>query len=378
MYIKLNKFIFNILAIVCIASIYIIPVSMGNQEVDSSLLLFNQLRTIIIGLAILLICTTRKSKVYTYASISCILLIIALKYFAYKEFDLGYLYILVGIVSVDFILFNGINQKFYKKFINIAFYMYLVQVAYFSIMSILSQGQLKILASFNDANYTAYFAFCLGAYFYFIKSKKKAFILFTIGLFTYSRLFIVNLALFTILNIYQKFFKLERLKNKIYNLRFYVFIQILILIVCTIYIIIYQKVDPSYEYVQGFSRLTNMLDESNYMRSMANVLAFQSLGIGSIFLGLKQNTFIGLTMFKNKSIFPHNLMWALYIQYGMITSMLFIKRYMKIFKNTNANITSYFVCLIIYHSFLGLSSFYGVDIVIQAILISIISKAKEE
>lgn len=375
---NIKKILLNIIAIISIVSIYIIPVrSIGlDIEILSNYNIFEELRLIFMILCILFIIFNKKYTLNTYIYTTFILLIFVLKIVCYKEYDFGYIYILGAIIYIDIMLNNKFNVNVCNKIFNIAFYGYIIQIFIFSIVEYIKFGKFEITASFNDANYTAYFSFCLGMYFHYIGNKLKRNILLIIGLFTYSRLFIINIVIFYLLNLIVKIGKKNKKILNIYDIRFYILVQIILLIIGYIYIHIYERLAPEYVYLEGFSRLGNMLDESNYIRVMANKLALESINLTNSIIGLKAGTFKGINMFTNKVIFPHNLFWSLFIQYGLIVTIVFIKKYCMIFKRYGYGLMPYYICILIYHSILGLSSFYGVDIIIQFMIVSTIYNIK--
>lgn len=372
MNVKKYPIIINLIIFISIASIYMVPVS---SEVlflhgRSNYNIFSKVRMIFMAISIILIVTTNNKKKSTYLILTYSGLIFILKYLFYGEVDLGIVYVIGAISIVDFMLINKIDIKFCKKIFNIAFYLYVAQIIIFSLLKSIDIGKFVVNSSFGDANYTAYFSFCLGVFFKVNNQRIKSYIVWIIGLFTYSRLFILCVLMFIVLEILISKVKPKKIYKIMYKLEFYILFQIIILIICCIYIVIYNTVDPAYVYKEGFSRLTNMLDGSNYIRSLANVLAFKSINLKTILIGLRDNTFEGIHLFAHKRIFPHNLFWSLYIQYGFILTTIFISRYINIFKNRNYKCLSYYIVLLIYQSFLGTSSFYGIDLVLQMIIVS--------
>lgn len=379
MNVKKYSIITNLIILISIASIYMIPVSSNILFIHehSEYNIFSKVRIIFMLISITLIIINNNKKKATYLILTYSGLLFIFKYLLYKEIDFGIIYVIGAISIVDFFMINKINMKFCNKIFNISFYLFIIQIIVFSLLKSVKIGGFIVDSSFGDANYTAYFSFCLGAYFKLNDQKIKSYIIWLVGLFTYSRLFILCVVLFIVLEKIIYLIKPRKIPKIMYKLGFYILFQIIVLVICYIYIYIYQVVDPSYVYKEGFSRLTNMLDGSNYIRSLANVLAFQSIDLSTIFVGLKENTFKGIHLFPHKRIFPHNLFWSLYIQYGVILTTIFISKYMAIFKNTNYKCLPYYITLLLYQSFLGTSSFYGVDLVIQMIIIATIFNKEE-
>lgn len=377
---KLKKFLIHFMILLIIGSIYVIPVGIGinNTSFDSlnsiKYNLFAKLRIVFILAAGMLFVIDTKKKKSTYLFLSIIVFFFIFKYLLYNELDFGLFYIIASLIVYDYLLNNQLNQDLIKKICNIAFYFYLLQIIIFSIIFFERYSIFKITASFNDANYTAYFGLCLAYYFYSNNNKVKSYILFTVLLFTFSRLYIITFILLFILN--KVLNKKIRRQNIQYNLIFYVFVQIVVIGISKYYVNLFETIKPEYIYLEGFERIKGMFDHSNYIRFKANLLAVSSISFLSFFLGLEKNSFTGLYLFSNKSIFPHNTLWSLYIQYGLLVSGIFISRFVKIFKVSEGVFLEYYLVLLMYHSFLGLSSFYGFDLLLQLIFIRSISLKK--
>lgn len=367
-HIKLKYLIYKLIIILVISSIYILPVNINNNLdiiIESSkynLFEINRLMFIILGISLLFINSKNKLKTFIYTVM--IMAIGLIKILFYKELDFGLLYILVTFIVFDTLVQVKISTKTLEKTFNIAYWTYLTQLVIYSLIRYETTHKVQVWSSFNDANYTAYFVFCLGVYLYLKNKKLKAYTLFLIGIFTYSRLYILIVFIFIfILNLKQVKIKLKMNLNK------YLVFQMGILIVSIIYILIYEKIRPEYVYLEGFNRMTNFLDESNYIRFKANLYALQSIDFKTIFLGVKEKEFIGINAFKGKNIFPHNLFWSLYVQYGLFITIMYCRRFVHIFNKIKNKLIIYPLLLLIYHSFLGLSSFYGFDLIIQLMMI---------
>lgn len=375
----LKKLIIKIIIVVVISGIYIIPVSSNfysgiNIIEKSNYNVFSNIRIVFMLMAIGLLIFDNRKKISTYMFLLVIMIIFILKYFFYNELDFGLFYIVAAIIIFDSLIYYEINYDFIKKMLNISFYTYILQIMIFSTNYYFMYGFPRIVASFNDSNYTAYFGLCLIYFFYVNKQKIKMNILVVLMMFTFSRLYIMAVLLFFMLRT------LHLNKSKIrvqYSMIFYILIQIVVLSIGVYFINVYELIKPEYVFLKGFQRLKSMLDESNYIRFMANLLALKSISIKSFFLGLPQNTFEGLYMFSNKSIFPHNLLWSMHIQYGLFITMILISKYIENFKKIGKDHMTYYFLIIMYHSFLGLSSFYGFDLILQLLIMKTLLSNKE-
>ncbi len=372
---KNKNIILGIIAIICIMSIFIVPISSIN-DIDSFIKydIFDKLRILFIVFSIILFLTNPRKTKFSYISSTTITIIFIIKIIMYREIDMSIIYISAGIIVVEHILINEININLVKKLFEISFYMYLIQLVVYSFNNYKLTGVLEIVSSAYDANYTGYFTFILGTYFLYINKRIKAIILFIVGLFTYSRLYIISLILFVILTKVCNKKVFINISTLIYSFWFYIAIQFLVVIVSLMYCNIYEYFKPEYVYLEGFSRMTNLLDESNYIRSQANLFALKSINLGNLLLGLQEGTFIGIDYFKGKTIFPHNLFWSMYVHFGMIITILFLSRYSKILIKYKSDILPFYFVIILYHSFLGLGPFYGIDLVIITFIVITICK----
>ena len=157
--------------------------------------------------------------------------------------------------------------------------------------------------------------------------------------------------------------------------------QFIIIPISYIFVYKFNTINYQYIYVQGFNRLNNLMDGSNYLRFMVNILAFRSFNIKNLFIGLPKNTFEGLTYIAGKTLFPHNSILALYIQFGMIIALIYMNRFIKVYKKYNSGkIIPLYIAILVYQCFLGPSSFYGVEILLFMIIVKGISNylKKEE
>lgn len=372
---KKKNIILDTITIISIMSIFVVPISSINN-IDSFIKydLFNKLRMLFIVFSIILFLINPRKTIFSYITSSIIICIFIIKIIMYREVDAGIIYIFSGIIVIEHILINEINVKLIKILFEISFYMYLVQLAIYSFVNYKRTGVFKIISSVYDANYTGYFIFILGVYFLYTNKKSKAIILFLVGLFTYSRMYIISLILFFILTKICNRNSFMKMSEFLYKFRFYIIIQLLVIIVSGIYCNIYEHFKPEYVYLEGFSRMTKFLDESNYIRTRVNLFALQSINFNNFLCGLRDGTFIGLNYFKGKTIFPHNLFWSMYVHFGMIIAILLVSRYSKILIKYKLHILPFYFVIILYHSFLGLGPFYGIDIVIFTFILTIIYK----
>ena len=360
-----NTIISTIFIIICILFIFI-PTELDTR--DSMMIqsnLFNIFRIIFILLAgifvILESMVTKKSIVELF----CITTIFILKYLFYDEIDPGIVMIIVSIFLFYSIWCNDlISFHFIEKFINLLFYFLVIYSILGMVFNYKQSGIIKLEFINKDVNYTAYFGFVLANYFMKIKKKRKGIFLFSLFLLTFSRLYIISLMIYILI------FKFK-IEIKRYTM-IYLFSHVVLVIFGIIYIVLYDRVKPEYVYLTGFSRLKNLFDESNYIRFTANTLIFQISTIKDFILGFKKNTFDGLYLFRNKSINPHNLFFGLYVQFGAIVSGIYTSKYIKIFNKYTTEFSKYYIPIIFYHCILGVSSYYGMDLIFQLILIKII------
>lgn len=367
-----NTIISTIFIIICILFIFI-PTEIDTR--DSMMIqsnLFNIFRIIYILLAGICIILINKITKKSIVELFCITTIFILKYLFYDEIDPGIVMIIVSIFLFYSIWSNKfISFDFIEKFINLLFYFLVIYSIVGMVYKYNQLGIIKLEFINKDVNYTAYLGFVLANYFMMINKKRKGIFLFSLFILTFSRLYIISLMIYILI------FKFE-IKIKRYTM-IYLLSHVVLVIFGIMYVVLYDRIKPEYVYLTGFSRLKNLFDESNYIRFTANTLIFRVSTIKDFILGFKKNTFDGLYLFKNKSINPHNLFFGLYVQFGAIVSGIYTSKYIKIFNKYTTEFSKYYIPLIFYHCILGISSYYGMDLIFQLILIKIIlEKSKNE
>ena len=179
----------------------------------------------------------------------------------------------------------------------------------------LQYGFWGIIGSFKDANYTSYFLILL----YFLNGNEnssqktqKRDILLLLSIFTYSRtaLIVVCFILLT---------RLFHIGKKIHLKHIYLIYSLSLigwLAICILYINYFESFNYIYEYRTGFDRFSNLIDESNYIRTLVNVQVLQNVSMKEFFLGFSNLDYNSLISFKDKMIYPHNLFLSIFSKSG--------------------------------------------------------------
>ena len=117
-----------------------------------------------------------------------------------------------------------------------------------------------------------------------------------IGLFNFSRAFLLALAVFFTLNFLYKYNVIQKLKKP--KLLTYIFYLVILILISIYYVEAFQQSNYSYRYISGFERYLNYLDISNYIRFETNLIALRSLLGFSSFIGADSGTFLALDVFR--------------------------------------------------------------------------------
>ena len=240
--------------------------------------------------------------------------------------------------------------------------------------------KLQITSLIGDNNYTGYFIFFLFIYFFY--TNKKIWILwFILAMFTFSRATIIAIGIVVVFSIIEKNKKIVVKKEKSVKIVAMLVIlgQVIIIPISYMFVQKFNNYNYTYTYVQGFQRLSNLMDNSNYFRFMVNILAIETFSPLNLLIGLEENTFEGINFVKGKTLFPHNTMLGLYIHFGMVVSFIYILKYIKLYKKcNNVSTIPIYLALITYQIFLGPSSFYGIELLVFMFVIKGIDKYLEK
>lgn len=366
-----RKIKFNDFIVICIMTIlYILPVS--TSEANSSYNIFYYARLICIPLAFLVLLKTRKVKIIYFIFI----IVFAFRLVLYEELSVNIILLMSCLYLFDYLMKKDFSFKKIDKIICISSDIFLMQL----IIATILKGQLLTTSFIRDNNYTGYFIFFL--YVFFLYTKKKRWLLWCfLALFTYSRATIIATILLMFLYFLQGKKEIFNKKSNLKILKICFLVgQILIIPISYFFVNKFNNINYQYELVQGFNRLNNIMDNSNYLRFMLNILAFESINVKHLLIGLQDLTFAGIDLYAGKTLFPHNTLLALYIHLGMVVSIIYIYKYIKLFEKYNyGKMMPIYFSLIIFQLFLGPSSFYGVELLVfMIIIIGINQYLKEE
>lgn len=366
--ININKLII----VFIISSLFIIPMSslgllsISNSKID----IFQIERIIFLLLSVYLFFRIRNKGYLFYIVIISMITIIFSKLLVYKELDFSIIYILSSLIYVKYLLTVSIDSKFVDRLMKLSFFTYIFQILIYSWIT----GE-KFISFVTDKNYTGYFLFILFNYFFMKKNYGKAMVLLSLGLFTFSRNFylvIILFMLFSIKEIKDVFRRILRI-----SLPTYMLIILIIFTFSYIFISLNDFTLPSYSFKQGLDRIIDLNDQSNYIRLSANIFSISQSSVTEFLLGHKDGAYIFYDNFPDKTIYPHNLFFALTYQTGILVTFLFIIYYVKVL-SINKDFLRYFVGILCYDMFLGMWSFYGFMIVLQLLIIKSLSNEQSD
>lgn len=213
----------------------------------------------------------------------------------------------------------------------------------------------NLVSNSQDPNYTGLQIILLYLLSKTLKNKFLSFFFLLIGILTYSRLFIISIPIILILD----FLKFKSFSNKVKGSLFLFHIIIYSLFIVLNYLFmkfIFGGDMPDHVQLNGINRLDRMIDTSNWIRIKANLVFFEGLNFERLFLGELYGQSIDIEGFSEKSIYPHNLLFSMIYNSGIIISLLFLKVYTKLIANFSFSLI---VTMLIYQLILGFGVFYG-------------------
>ena len=360
-----NKILFNLIIGLGILIIYILPVSSNMDLLDKThynVYYYSRLLFAVIVLPIV-ICKlrVRQLQCFEYLLLATVILVYTL---INNEIQWTGILVFSYIIVIDWLLaqrkVNLLNINFIKKITICASIFYIAQIA---LVGILNPTKVGLLSSCKDANYTGYFLVLL---YFLTDSLKKENTLFCfsnifliLAFLTYSRAaFLAVLIIF-----WGKLVKLRsRLIEKAPAKCFYIILMLWILI-GILYINHFESIEYQYQLRIGISRFLNYIDFSNYIRFISNWKLIANISFPEVILGYTDQIYNQIIFFENKTIFPHNLFFAIYVHAGVLFALSIVHRLISIFKS-HSNTTCLFLVVVMYAMVLGPSVFYGVDLII--------------
>lgn len=367
------KRVSNIVILIILVIVFIIPQSSSfiYEPGDEVLDVFKILRVITFPIPLFLLLKMYRMKIKNLFLYFIILFIFAINILFLNNLDLGFFYLLSCLFIYDFLDRTKLNYEFIKKVMNIVFLFVVLQFIFYS-------GKGRVTGSFLDANLAGYFAFILANFYFCTKQKVKASIIIMLGIATFSRNFIIAIILYFLANFIVNFFGASEFKNKVIERlkvkQGIIYISIVFLIILSYVYVNFYPENSSISYAKGFDRFSieNLIDESNYIRFYANVIYFEYLNLNTLFFGVDSSTLLSLQPDARYSVLPHNLFISLAIKFGVIILFVYLTYLVRMIKLIGFNNIGYLLGLIMYFNFLGSSSYYGIDLIIQLILLKYI------
>lgn len=360
---KIGNYISIIIILFCYFIIYVLPVSSNlhlSSQLHGDIYRYSRLLIAPLGLFSLIYLNNRTKKQWIEYLI--LLFVVLISFILKGEIPWTSMLLLIFFVSYDGVDGNAHNIVSILAKKNKILKITIIFILQIILMFIFNMNHTGALSTFKDPNYTGYFLILL---YYLVGDesnyckfqKRDVFLL--VALLTFSRT-----ALLSILIIYfcrwTKLFKDKSIARP--QFLFYV-ILILWLVVCKFFAITFEKTDYVYQYRTGFSRFTNIVDYSNYIRTVVNVKLVEDINPKSLLVGYTEDSYSSIIYFEGKTAHPHNLFFSIYAESGIIFSLAVVDRVFKVFKNKKNMICMYFV-IIVYSMLLGPSSYYGTDMLL--------------
>ena len=361
----LNTILFNIIIFLCIFVIYILPVSSNMNLTDKVHYdIYYYSRLLLAGIALPIIIFKSRIRLFQYFEYLAFVTITLVYMLLNKEIPRTGILVFSFIIIIDWLLTqknaNLLNSGFIKKIVICASIFYVSQLAY---VAVLNPTRVGLISSCKDANYTGYFLVLLYFLANSIKNSNKLFhfsdIFLVLALLTYSRAALLAVSIII-------FCKQSKWRGRFIEdnpAKCFYIILILWILIGILYINHFENIEYQYQSRFGVNRFLNYIDFSNYIRFIANWKLLCNISFPEIVLGYTDYVYNKIIFFDNKTIFPHNLFFAIYAKAGVFFALSIVYRLASIF-NGNNNTTCLFLVVVMYAMVLGPSVFYGADLII--------------
>jgi hypothetical protein len=367
------KRVSNIVVLLILLIVFIIPQSSSFNYApgDEVLDVFKILRILTFPIPILLLLKMHRMQIKNLFLYFIIIFILAINILFFNNLDFGFFYLLSCLFIYDYLDQTSLNYGFIKKIMNIVFLFVVFQFIFYS-------GKGRVTGSFLDANLAGYFAFILANFYFCTKQRVKASIIILLGIATFSRNFMIAIVLYFSVNFIVNFLGASEFKNKIIERlkvkQGIIFLSLVFIVILSYAYVNFYPENSTISYVKGFDRFSfkNLIDESNYIRFYANVVYFEHLSFNTLLFGFDSSTLLSLQESARYSVLPHNLFISLAIKFGVVILSIYLIYLIRMIKLIGFNNIGYLIGLIMYFNFLGSSSYYGIDLIIQLILLKYI------
>lgn len=366
---KLRKQANSICAIIIILLLFALPQSSnitfyndGSEIID----LFKKFRLVLIPLLPVTIILYR-GKIFlscnNFIKYGLVVLVFLLNIIVNHTINAAILYMLTCFILFDIFCYADFDYVIIRRILCFSLLMLIIYSSIF-----IGKAERRA-GSWLDPNLAGYFYFMLFYYFWNINKRLFGLILILLGVMTFSRLFLLAVLVYIGINLLRPV--LYKIHLNIYILFFVSFL--VIIVVSHIYVQLFEQ-----NYILGYDnsfsrfRLSGLFDESNYFRCYSNLIYFDNLTFGRLFWGYDKDLYKTLQTIRTP-ILPHNLILSLLVSFGAIITLIYLSYFNKIYRNYK-NWDLGFVCgLLLYYLFLGVSSYYGIDLLIQLLLVKSIA-----
>lgn len=342
--------------------IYVIP--MGFQD---NFLIFTLLRYVFSLCAFLYL---MKDPHIPFLSLLLFILFLA-KLLFYQEIGLDYLYL--GLLFVIYQNWLEELPRNLEDIFKVISWLFILMTFGQTILSF--DLPLTINSTIPDRNYTGYFIGFLAIQAYY-QGKRRCWLLFILGILTYSRLFLLSLLVFFLFEGLRLLSRQRSLADYFAPLFYWPF-QLLSGLVFYLYRYLFNQIDYTYQYQQGLSRFTSLLDASNDLRSQVAIMGLESINPVTFFLGLPEGSFAGLKAFAGKTLYPHHTLLVLHVKFGLLTAIFYGIAFLAPFKGKLNQKFPFLAWLVMYQVFLGPSIFYGIELLLTVLVVRSITGSKE-
>lgn len=296
-------------------------------------------------------------------SVLILLILFLVKALFYQELGLDYLYL--GLLWVIYENWMQEIPENLDKMFNVVSWLFIIITSFMTLVSF--RFPLTLNSTIPDRNYAGYFIGFLTIQAYYTR-HFRTFPLFLLGILTYSRLFLLSMVIFVIFETIRKLLN-QRSISHLFAYFLYWLSQFCSIVIFYLYRWIFAKINYTYQFHEGLSRFTTLFDASNQLRSEVAIMGFESINLVSFFLGLKEGSFAGLSVFSGKTLYPHHTLLVLHVKFGLLTAILYAWHFLMLFRHHFNQTFPFFIWLIIYQLFLGPSIFYGIELLLALLVI---------
>lgn len=364
---KINKIdYYNLIFIITIVALYLLN---NNRKDPINLVVLNSLLAFfsLLFVALLPKCIqSLRRKNFSILDFTLLYIVVSsvLLTFLFRQFvNVHFIYLIIATVVIKSHL--TIRRPLLRFIVVVVLISILIQLMVFRA----NDG--RVVLSYFDPNYSAMMIFLFGAFVHYSFSKKLALFIFSLGLITLSRNYILVIVIFY-LCIY---LNSNRFFHKIF--RFLVRPEVVLLTITGLPLLINVVFLANFDVnntvvLTSENKLTGgIADRSNFDRSLANILFIQDLinYPGKYMFGIDTKNYTE-TIFRNT---PHHSFFQLIINYGLLFSIPYIFVFLRLAHsscNLEPSKIPFYISCFMYMMILG-GLIYGITLIFLCFILKV-------